>query len=745
MNNKIAKYPILLLLIFSSVFCIGVQAQDDIVLCSGNVTNYSIYCKPTNNNAAKVLQQYLLEISGAPFEIGKERSGDQIVLVDAVSALELYPAESFPKADEEGLAIKVIGNDLVIAGSSEHDLNNAVYELLEKYLGCRYYAENAIYIPKKNRISLPADINYRYTPVIKYRYINYSEAFKGSYAAWNKLKNPSANPNTVKMPDWGLWVHSMFTLVPPDKYFKDHPEYYALINGKRTKSQLCLTNKDVLSIAIQSLAAIIKANPTVKYFSVSQMDNNDYCQCDNCKVIMQKEQSPSGVIINFVNQVAAKFPDKTISTLAYNFSRKAPEHIKPLGNVNIFFCATGVNRAVPFTADKSEGSLYYDMLEWKKKTSNIFFWDYVTDFRNLYMPFPNYETLQPNIQFLSNNKIPYAFMQGWVFASTEMSELRCWLLAQLLWNPDIDIAAARKEFLDFYYGKASIYIDKYLQSLSDAATSNTVLTNSDNPLQHAGDYFTTQKLKEYKQYFSQAITAVKNEDPVYSKRIQTAMQSLRYVILEVEAKQDADSKNDAYYVSQLDEFHSVAKIEKQDLLDEGTVKLDDYYKENGNYLKTRLVKNLAKGATAKIISPPGYMPFGGLSTLFDGILGNKQSDGKWIAFDKTYVEMVVDLGAAKSFDSISMNFIHDPVFITQLPSSVIFSVSDDGNNFKELGVAKNIWPGMGVKKEIKTFRFVCAAKVKTRYIKIAMRMVNFSMYNNLEKPQAMRCDEVIIL
>lgn len=745
MKHKNNNSLVLLLLFISFAFCAGVSAQNELVLCSGNTAAYSIYCRHANDNAAKVLQQYLTEVSGASFKMTTERSGMQIVVVEAKIASEMFPGEIFPKPDEESIAIKATGNDLVITGSSESDLNNAVYEFLEKYLGCRYYAENAVYIPKKNRISLPADINYQYSPVIKYRYINYSEAFKGNYASWNKLKNPSANPNTVKMPDWGLWVHSMFTLVPPDKYFKDHPEYYALINGKRLKTQLCLTNKDVLNIAIESLRAIIKANPGAKYFSVSQMDNNDYCQCDNCKAIMQKEQSTSGVIINFVNQVAAKFPDKTISTLAYNFSRKAPDHIKPLDNVNIFFCATGANRAVPFTADKSEGSVYYDMLQWKMKTSNIFFWDYVTDFRNLYMPFPNYEVLQPNIQFLSVNKIPYAFMQGWVFASTEMSELRCWLLAQLLWNPNIDIAAAKKEFLDFYYGKAGIYIGKYLQSLSGAATSNTILTNSDNPLQHAGDYFTNQKLKEYSQYFSQAITAVKNEDPVYSKRVQTAMQPLRYIILEVEAKQDADSKNDTYYVSQLDEFHSVAKKEKQDLLDEGTVKLDDYYKENENYLKKRLVENLAKGAAAKIISPQGYLPSGGLSALFDGILGNKQSDNKWIAFDQPYVEMVVDLGAAKFFDSISMNFMHDPVFITQLPSSVIFSVSDDGTNFKDLGVAKNIWPGMGVKKEIKTFRFVCKSRTKTRYVKIAMRMVNFSMYNNLEKPQAMRCDEVIIL
>jgi hypothetical protein len=157
----------------------------------------------------------------------------------------------------------------------------------------------------------------------------------------------------------------------------------------------------VLKIAAASLADIINQNPRAKFFSISQMDNEGFCECENCKPAADQYRAQSGIILAFVNKLAARFPDKTISTLAYGYSRNAPEGIKPLPNVNIFFCATNANRAIAFTDDKSEGSVYSDLKDWKKLTSNIFFWDYLVDFRHIYMPFPNYQFLQKNIQFLA--------------------------------------------------------------------------------------------------------------------------------------------------------------------------------------------------------------------------------------------------------------------------------------------------------------------------------------------------------
>ena len=107
-----------------------------------------------------------------------------------------------------------------------------------------------------------------------------------------------------------------------------HPEYFSWMNGKRIKDQLCLSHPDVLKLAIETLAAEIAAQPDREVWSVSQNDNFSYCQCPDCRKAIEEEGSPAGPIIRFVNQVAARFPDKIISTLAYQYSRQAPKLVQ---------------------------------------------------------------------------------------------------------------------------------------------------------------------------------------------------------------------------------------------------------------------------------------------------------------------------------------------------------------------------------------------------------------------------------
>lgn len=729
-------------------FCLScTSAQPVISLNKQNSSDYTIYISGTESHekeAAIILQNYLQKISGIDLTIVSEHKGKQIFVVTAVNAEKFFPKIDTKDLSEDGVLLKNIESNVLITGGSNRGLTNAVCEFLERYLGCRYYADSAVLIPKQSVINIPAKFSYKYSPKIEYRYLNYNQAFKGSYAVWNKLTNLAGNPNTAKRPEWGLWVHSMFTLVPPEKYFKDHPEYYALRNGTRVKTQLCLTNPEVLKIAIANLSEIIKQHPDDQFFSVSQMDNNGYCQCDRCQRIAASEKSQSGPILQFVNKVAKAFPEKTISTLAYNYSRKAPAITKPEMNVNIFFCATGVNRAKPISSDKEPGSTYYDLMQWKAKTNNIFFWDYLIDFQHLYMPFPNYYILKPNIQLLASNNIPYTFQQGWAFSEGEMSELRCYIAAKLLWNPDIDVDSLIKEFTDYYYGSAGKFIYAYIKELNTNVQQNQdlVLTNKDAPFDHRKDYLSEQKIKKYKQFFTLATNAVKNEDPLYKKRVENASQSLRYTMLEVQAKED--DGDDSFYQNELDTFVTVASKEGSVLMNEGTMKVDDYYAQYNNYLKNKSVNNLAFNASAIITTPSGYSTNLPLSELFDNSRGSIVTDDKWVAFEKPYVELLIDLKKDILFDTISMRFIHDPNFLALLPEIITFSVSENNTSFTSIGNVKNSFNSLGVKKEIKTFELTTPGKVSARYIKIGIKLIAPSNYAGADRFPAMRCDEIFI-
>ena len=93
-------------------------------------------------------------------------------------------------------------------------------------------------IPRKTTITLPA-IDDEQVPQVTFRMQNYYEP---SYTAWHKLNNHD---------NWGLFVHTFHTLVPPEKYFDNHPEYFTELMGERIPGgQICLTNPEVFRIVV---------------------------------------------------------------------------------------------------------------------------------------------------------------------------------------------------------------------------------------------------------------------------------------------------------------------------------------------------------------------------------------------------------------------------------------------------------------------------------------------------------------
>ena len=196
--------------------------------------------------------------------------------------------------------------------------------------------------------------------------------------------------------------------MPYDVFYEKNPEYYALRNGKRLPTQLWLTNNAVLEIVKDSVRSFFKSSPISDVISVSQDDNTQYCQCENCSKIDNTEGSPAGSLIHFVNEIAKDFPDKTISTLAYQYTRKPPK-TKPLENVLITLCSIECDRSIPI--DEGCKDFSSDLKGWSILTDNIRIWDYTTQFTNFLAPFPNWGTIKPNINLFVENNANWIFEQ----------------------------------------------------------------------------------------------------------------------------------------------------------------------------------------------------------------------------------------------------------------------------------------------------------------------------------------------
>ena len=382
--------------------------------------------------AASLLQRFLESSTGYKPPIMRDREPEtEYEICMGNTNRNSILGENPQKIELDGYRLTTKEKKVFIYGGSPRGTLNGATSFIEDYLGIRYYSSEVKLIPKHEKVSLPYDLDIIYNPPIKFRTTHYRDTWNQAFSNWHKLNHNKDGSH----PDWGYWCHSFNTLVPPDQHFEDHPEYYAEVNGSRVPTQLCLTNPDVYQITIENLRKAMEEQPDKTYWSVSQNDNVSYCQCDECRKIDEKEGTPMGSLLTFVNKVADEFPDKVISTLAYQYSRQAPKNIKPADNVNIMLCTIELNRSKPISEDPSSDAFRNDLEDWADITDDILLWDYVIQFENLVSPFPNLRVLQPNLQYFVENHADKHFQQGNREVGGEFAELRAYLIAKLLWDP----------------------------------------------------------------------------------------------------------------------------------------------------------------------------------------------------------------------------------------------------------------------------------------------------------------------
>ena len=434
---------------------------------------------------------------------------------------------------EDGFTIRTEDSRLCIAGGPDKGTLYGVYSFFDKYLGYRCLSSKVFHYPKLEEVRIP-DIEDTQKPVNQFRDVHYRDAFDPFFSDWHKIDHCSLDG--VMDGKWGFMVHTFDMYVPPGKYFKNHPEYYALVNGKRNPSQLCLTNPEVFDVLVKNLEETMKRFPKAIYWSVSQNDNVLHCQCEKCTDLDKREGSPSGSLLTFVNRVAERFPDKIISTLAYQYSRKPPRTIVPRKNVQILLCDIESERQMPIESNPGD-SFGADLRAWGKLTRNIMIWDYVVQFRNLVSPFPNLRVLQPNIQFFVKNGANAHFQQGNREIGGEFYELRQYLIARLLWNPNLDLNAEMDDFLKHYYGNAAPWIRQYIDLMhNELEVSGEKLRIFGNPEDYCDKGFLRDELMaRYEQLFAQALEAVKDQ-PDIALRVKVAHMPLTYALFNIALK-----------------------------------------------------------------------------------------------------------------------------------------------------------------------------------------------------------------
>ena len=494
---------------------------------------------PSEAFAADELAYYLEEMTGQSFDIvtDKEDVTKYPIFLGRSRLLEKYGfSVDYKKLGLEGIHVESNPqNHALLLGGGQRGVLYSVYTLLDDYLGCRWFTADCSFIPKAAETVELNNLKNVFVPYLEQRDANYTCNYPPEFGVRNKMNGAAVHADAK----WGShviycgFVHTFGSLVPPNIYGAEHPEYYSEINGKRVveRSQLCLTNPDVIRIATAEIRKRIQEHPEAMIFSVSQNDWRNYCTCEKCRALAEYEGSQAGPLLHFVNaianDIAKDYPDKIIDTLAYQYTRKPPKHVKPAPNVAIRLCSIECCFIHPLDECPNNKSFVDDIKGWAAICNRLHIWDYVINYAHNNMPFPNFRVLAPNIEFFIRNHVTSIFEEANYYSDAgELAELRAYVMAKLLWEPKYDVAKAIREFTDGYYGAAAPFIREYLTMLHDNVCNKKDL--------HVRIYASAQHYLNDKalmdkstELFQQAMDAVK-DDPVQLQRVQVAYLPIIY-------------------------------------------------------------------------------------------------------------------------------------------------------------------------------------------------------------------------
>ncbi len=456
----------------------------ELVLANQGQSEYRIVVPaeaiPSERYAADELQRYLERISGVKLPVVTDTTAateHEIVLGNSTRLRLASLPLDFDKLGSEGFVLRTAGERLVIAGGRPRGTLYGVYTLLEERLGVRWFTKDLEFVPRSERLRVPSLEETR-IPDLEYREVFWTEMMRdGDFAARHRMNGDHcrlAEKHGGAAVSFFPFVHSFDALIPRELY-REHPEYFPLIEGKRVDGyvQRCLAHPDVLKMAIDRVRQWIREHPTATIISVSQNDTFKQCQCEACKGLDDAEGSPAASLVRFVNAIGEAiepdYPRVRIETLAYQYSRKPPKTLRPRRNVIIRLCSIECCFAHSLESCPAPENQRFrdDIIAWQPVAPLLYVWDYTPNFGHYIQPFPNFDALQANVQFFVKHGVKGLFEQGNYSGGGqgEMGPLRAYLLAKLLWNPDTDLKRHAEEFRLAYFGKAAEKLRAYHELL----------------------------------------------------------------------------------------------------------------------------------------------------------------------------------------------------------------------------------------------------------------------------------------
>ncbi len=449
--------------------------------------------------AAEELQSWLAASTGVTLPIVAQADAAAKHLYVGAAAVPAEWGVDLGEVADEGFVVKTVGEDIAFAGVDDGihpeeipgtakptlcGTMNAVYDFLETQVGVRWYWHDDLgtIVPEHPTLSVPP-LNYSQEPEFIYRALPYGPTGEdgGQVATgmWGRRNRLGKSISTYHS-------HAWFQHLPIEEYADEHPEYYALVNGRRIVryysghhgGQVCTTNPEVIHIFAQACLQYFRTHPDRTMCSVSPNDGGGFCECEDCRALdraMWPDDGPRAGIpqmadrmLTFYNQIAEvtaqEFPERYLGAYVYSYYALPPLEVRPHPNLALVLAINSAWRG---------GSPAH----WAEDREKIDGWAAIHDYMFMYdifyhgtaqMGFPA-PIVQHTIKYMRHIK-ELGYRGGYLYIGPTWESLGpgAYLMTKLLWDADADPEPIVAGYYADLYGPAAGDVRAYEELVEGA-------------------------------------------------------------------------------------------------------------------------------------------------------------------------------------------------------------------------------------------------------------------------------------
>gem|GEM_PF-5337086 len=306
----------------------------------------------------------------------------------------------------------------------------------------------------------------------------------------------------------GLYVevhtlHANMLLSP--ELAETHPDFFAFRSGvhgdkRHPDNGICPTAPGLVEVVAERAKDWIRKAPNPRVISISMADRYYACGCERCKTALRqvtasysqpvdsagnpvrpsRNQWTAGnvreaaLFLDFVRRVATEihqeFPDIYVHTLAYYWTRYPPDEFEPFPGLIVdyeFLCECRYHSLAQCRHNEEIYGFWTTLRRWTKLCPRVWVWDSCYGFS--VKPSPVLENRGLFYQELALAGVAGVRVHMCGSTNQWLGELRAYIYAKLLWNPDYDVAAGIEEYCRHAYGAAAAPMHEYVCETQDSA------------------------------------------------------------------------------------------------------------------------------------------------------------------------------------------------------------------------------------------------------------------------------------